>query len=94
MTRPRGLPPTVAAGDESRPFRDRDETSGRAGAPPQFDARQLIGPGGAAEIILDNKIYTLRITKQRKLLLTKEFADRAKRSERGPEGFLNRARIV
>ncbi len=71
LTRPRSLPPTVAAGDESRPFRDRDETSGRAGAPPQFDARRLIGPGGAVEIILDNKVYTLRITKQRKLLLTK-----------------------
>lgn len=36
-----------------------------------FDARALTGPGGLAEIMLDDKIYTLRITRAGKLILTK-----------------------
>lgn len=36
-----------------------------------FDARALTGPTGIAEIVLDDKVYTLRITRAGKLILTK-----------------------
>jgi hemin uptake protein HemP len=39
--------------------------------PPRHDARSLTDGGRAAEIALDGKTYTLRITKQGKLILTK-----------------------
>lgn len=39
--------------------------------PPLHDARWLTGGGPAAEIALDGKTYTLRITRQGKLILTK-----------------------
>ncbi|WP_316013343.1 hemin uptake protein HemP [Roseobacter sp. HKCCA0434] len=35
------------------------------------DARSLTGPDGIAHIVLDGKIYTLRITRQGKLILTR-----------------------
>lgn len=35
------------------------------------DARALVNAGGKASILLDDQVYTLRITKQGKLLLTK-----------------------
>lgn len=38
---------------------------------PAYDARELTDTGGMAALLLDGKIYTLRITKQGKLLLTK-----------------------
>lgn len=38
---------------------------------PTYDARKLVGESGVADIILDGQEYTLRITKQSKLLLTK-----------------------
>lgn len=40
-------------------------------ARPVFDARQLAGADGTAFIVLDDKTYTLRITKAGKLILTK-----------------------
>ena len=40
-------------------------------AQPVFDARQLTGAEGTAFIVLDDKTYTLRITKAGKLILTK-----------------------
>jgi hemin uptake protein HemP len=40
-------------------------------AQPVFDARQLAGQHGTAFIVLDDKTYTLRITKAGKLILTK-----------------------
>ncbi|WP_412094009.1 MULTISPECIES: hemin uptake protein HemP [Roseobacteraceae] len=38
---------------------------------PRHDARQLTEAGNLAEIELDGQIYTLRITKAGKLILTK-----------------------
>ncbi len=38
---------------------------------PQHDAKALTGGGREAEITLDDKVYTLRITRQGKLILTK-----------------------
>jgi hemin uptake protein HemP len=38
---------------------------------PVFDARRLTGAEGTAFIVLDDKTYTLRITKAGKLILTK-----------------------
>lgn len=39
--------------------------------PPAFDARVLVGPEGTAQIVLDGKVYVLRITRAGKLILTK-----------------------
>jgi hemin uptake protein HemP len=50
-----------------RPARDPRE----AASPPRHDARLLTDGGAAAEIALDDKTYTLRITRQGKLILTK-----------------------
>lgn len=38
---------------------------------PIHDARILVGDGGSARIVLDGAVYTLRITRQGKLILTK-----------------------
>lgn len=38
---------------------------------PMHDARLLTGEAGAARIVLDGAVYTLRITRQGKLILTK-----------------------
>ncbi len=38
---------------------------------PTFDARAMTGDDGLAQITLDEKVYTLRITKAGKLILTK-----------------------
>ncbi len=40
-------------------------------ATPTFDARRMTGADGLASIVLDDKVYTLRITKAGKLILTK-----------------------
>lgn len=39
--------------------------------PRMIDAMSILGPDGTVEISLDDQVYTLRLTKQRKLLLTK-----------------------
>lgn len=38
---------------------------------PIHDARLLTGTAGSARIVLDGAVYTLRITRQGKLILTK-----------------------
>ncbi|WP_245924900.1 hemin uptake protein HemP [Aliiruegeria haliotis] len=38
---------------------------------PTFDARAMTGADGLAQIVLDEKVYTLRITRAGKLILTK-----------------------
>lgn len=38
---------------------------------PAYDARVLTGDGNLASVLLDGQVYTLRITKQNKLILTK-----------------------
>lgn len=43
----------------------------RASASPQYDARDLTNSEGVAHIKLDGQLYTLRITRQGKLILTK-----------------------
>ena len=40
-------------------------------APPVHDATVLTGPGGLAHIRLGDAVYTLRITRAGKLILTK-----------------------
>ncbi|WP_323763234.1 hemin uptake protein HemP [Marinovum sp.] len=40
-------------------------------AGPIYDARLLVGENATARIVLDGKVYTLRITKAGKLILTK-----------------------
>ena len=47
------------------------QTEGATLAPPEYDARALIGEGTTAAIVLDGQIYTLRITRAGKLILTK-----------------------
>jgi hemin uptake protein HemP len=39
--------------------------------PQAYDARDLIKDGGQANIVLDGQVYTLRITRAGKLILTK-----------------------
>lgn len=43
----------------------------RPASDPIYDAQQLVGTDGAAKIVLDDKTYTLRITRAGKLILTK-----------------------
>lgn len=65
---------------------DRNTRTGRCAAPwtsdqtaplngalngPIHDARQLTGPDQTGYIMLDGKLYTLRITRAGKLILTK-----------------------
>ena len=38
---------------------------------PAYDATDIIGSGGQAQIILGDQVYTLRITRAGKLILTK-----------------------
>lgn len=38
---------------------------------PQHDAHDLTGPEGQARIVLNGQVYTLRITRAGKLILTK-----------------------
>ena len=48
------------------------ETSARLEtSPPAHDARDLTRGGGLAHIMLDGQLYTLRITRAGKLILTK-----------------------
>lgn len=49
---------------------DLDGAASIAGKP-TFDARRMTGGDGLAQIVLDDKVYTLRITKAGKLILTK-----------------------
>ncbi|MFV0334541.1 MAG: hemin uptake protein HemP [Tropicimonas sp.] len=46
-------------------------TDSTAAPRPTFDARAMTGADGLARIVLDDKVYTLRITKADKLILTK-----------------------
>ncbi|AWD23596.1 hemin uptake protein HemP [Pseudogemmobacter blasticus] len=39
--------------------------------PPRHDAIELTGGGATAQILLNDQCYTLRITRQGKLILTK-----------------------
>ncbi|TNC52451.1 hemin uptake protein HemP [Rubellimicrobium rubrum] len=43
----------------------------RPPADPVHDARDLVGPTGVGQIVLDGQTYTLRITRAGKLILTK-----------------------
>lgn len=47
-----------------KPIEEQTET-------PKHDARELTGGGSLASITLDGQQYTLRITRQGKLILTK-----------------------
>lgn len=45
--------------------------SAQVETPPVHDAAHLTGGGTQAHILLDDKVYTLRITRAGKLILTK-----------------------
>ena len=49
----------------------RDETGQRPEQVPHHTAKDLTGGGSLAHIELDGQIYTLRITRMGKLILTK-----------------------
>ena len=59
--------PQQAAG-QARPARRLTAIQDDA---PVHDARELTGSVGSARIVLDGAVYTLRITRQGKLILTK-----------------------
>lgn len=67
----------VTARGEGRVTADAAAGGGMDGAPPArdaqptHDARALTGGGETARIVLDGQVYTLRITRQGKLILTK-----------------------
>ncbi|QOL80932.1 hemin uptake protein HemP [Pseudooceanicola spongiae] len=50
-----------------------EKTDGRVALPtiPQHDANELTGGGTTAQIVLNDQVYTLRITRAGKLILTK-----------------------
>ncbi len=63
----------MTALSERRPA-DRPEPAAEPAAeaePPTHDARRLTEGGSFARILLDGQAYTLRITRQGKLILTK-----------------------
>lgn len=64
MTRPDHTPATASATIIAR---RATETP----ALPVHDARRLLTGGNEARIVLDGAVYTLRITRQCKLILTK-----------------------
>lgn len=47
------------------------ESAHPAGDLPTYDAQHLVMNGDQARIVLDDKVYTLRITRAGKLILTK-----------------------
>ena len=47
------------------------EAGAEAGAPGMLDARELMAGASVVRIRLDAQVYTLRITRQGKLILTK-----------------------
>ena len=49
----------------------RRVSNGHLDEPPLYDARLLTDSTGLARIELDGQVYTRRITRQRKLILTK-----------------------
>lgn len=71
-----GAPDGALDGGDGNMIAAREDlaTVRRPGAiapPPAYDARSIVDAHGKAEILLDGQVYTLRITKQGKLLLTK-----------------------
>lgn len=50
---------------------DEPETPDQDPVVPSYQARDLVGQGGTAMVQLGDQIYELRITKKRKLILTK-----------------------
>lgn len=48
-----------------------DPAAADASSLPAYDARALTGDGDQARIVLDGQVYTLRITRAGKLILTK-----------------------
>jgi hemin uptake protein HemP len=60
------------AGDPPRPARNaRTSAAGAQAAVRTVEAASLLGPGGVLRIDLDGEIYTLRLTRNHRLILTK-----------------------
>lgn len=57
--------------DPARPLPDGSPTTPRAAGAPRHEATCLTAGGNRAEIVLGEQVYTLRITKAGKLILTK-----------------------
>lgn len=55
----------------ARPTPIMQDTPTHEPVPASYDARELTGGQTTAQIVLDGKIYTLRITRAGKLILTK-----------------------
>jgi hemin uptake protein HemP len=54
-----------------QPTREREPAAPESVPRPRHDARALTDHGRAAQILLDGKVYHLRITRQSKLILTR-----------------------
>lgn len=61
------LRPITETGATARAVRPAIEPK----SPPMHDARDLTADGAEARIVLDGAVYTLRITRLKKLILTK-----------------------
>nr|WP_245779035.1 hemin uptake protein HemP [Albimonas pacifica] len=53
------------------PGAERARREAELKSPPMHDARALTGGGSEARIVLDGSVYTLRVTRLKKLILTK-----------------------
>ena len=62
---------TLLSGFVETDAQDDEEAANQKSDTPVFDARALTGTGQLAYILLDGQTYTLRITRQQKLILTK-----------------------
>lgn len=65
----------IARPQDIRPAKSPQETARHEAdllnAGPIYDARLLVGDAATARILLDGKVYVLRITRAGKLILTK-----------------------
>ncbi|SFH68716.1 Hemin uptake protein HemP [Albimonas pacifica] len=69
-----GSPAAEAQTAEARalvPGAERARREAELKSPPMHDARALTGGGSEARIVLDGSVYTLRVTRLKKLILTK-----------------------
>jgi len=69
-----GSPAAAAQDAEARTLvsgADRARREVELKSPPMHDARELTAGGSEARIVLDGAVYTLRVTRLKKLILTK-----------------------
>ena len=68
-----GINPTIFVRNERFDMTDRADTNTQTlcGATPVVDVHTLLGPDGRAFLRYDGTVYTLRVTRNDKLILTK-----------------------